>query len=140
MSAPADRLHGSCLCGAVGFVLTTPPRAMGHCHCSRCRQHHGSAFATYVEIARDGWVLLRGVDAIRSFSSSPGVERRFCATCGSKLLFVMHDYPALVWVAAGALDDALSHKPEYHIFVGSKAPWFVIHDALAQHEAYPGVS
>ncbi len=138
MSAPAEDLRGSCLCGAVGFVLTTPPLAMGNCHCGRCRKHHGTAFATFVEIAREGFQLLRGAEQIRSFASSPGVERRFCAHCGSKLLFVMHDYPHRLWVAAGALDDEPALQPEYHIFVGSKASWFVIDDELPQHVAYPG--
>lgn len=138
MSAPADGLRGSCLCGAVAFVLSTPLQAMGNCHCSRCRKHHGTAFATFVEIASEGFTLLRGADEIRSFMSSPGVERRFCANCGSKLLFVMNDYPNLLWVAAGALDDEPARRPEYHIFVASKAPWFSIHDELPQHVAYPG--
>jgi hypothetical protein len=137
MSAPAEGLRGSCLCGAVRFVLTTPPLAMGHCHCGLCRKHHGTAFATYIEIAREGFVLQQGLAHIRSFFSSPGVERRFCADCGGKLLFVMHDYPDLLWVAAGALDDEPKLKPQYHIFVESKAPWFVIHDQLPQHAAYP---
>jgi hypothetical protein len=138
MSAPAEALRGSCLCGAVGFVLTRPPRAMGNCHCGQCRKHHGTAFATYLEVASADFELLRGAQQVRAFASSPGVERRFCAVCGSKLLFVMHACPSLLWVAAGALDDEPAMKPTYHIFVGSKAPWFVIHDELPQHEAYPG--
>ena len=140
MSACAETLHGSCRCGAVGFELTAPPRAMGMCHCGVCRKHHGTAFATFVEIDSAGFALQRGADQIRSFTSSPGVERRFCANCGAKLLFVMHDYPQLLWVAAGALDDEPARQPEYHLFVGSKAPWFVIHDQLPQHATYPGAA
>jgi hypothetical protein len=137
MSAAAEGLRGSCLCSAVAFVLTTPLLAMGMCHCGICRKHHGSAFATFVEIRREGFLLLSGAAAVRIYASSPGVERHFCVGCGAKLLFLMHDYPDLLWVAAGALDDAPARRPEYHLFVASKAPWFNIHDDLPQYAAYP---
>ena len=137
MNAAADPLRGSCLCGAVAFVITTPLLAMGNCHCSMCRKQHGTAFSTYVEIAAAGFELLRGAEHIQTYVSSPGVERRFCATCGAKLTFVMRELPARLWVAAGVLDDVPALQPQYHIFVGSKAPWYAICDQLPQHEAYP---
>jgi hypothetical protein len=34
-------------------------------------------------------------------------------------------------------DVALDNDPQMHIFVGSKAPWHEIADALLRHEAYP---
>ena len=137
MSVPAEALRGSCLCGAVAFAITTTPRGMGNCHCSMCRKHHGTAFATFIEVAAEGFQVLRGAEYIRCFRSSPNVERRYCANCGGKLLFVAHEVPELLWVAAGALDDDPGLKPGYHIFVGSKAPWYEIRDQLPQHEAYP---
>jgi hypothetical protein len=41
---------------------------------------------------------------------------------------------AFVHVAMGSLVDAPSIRPTEHIFVGSKAPWFELTDALPQHE------
>ncbi len=137
MSVAAERLRGSCLCGAVAFVLTTPPIVISNCHCIMCRKHHGAAYATFLRIARDGFEILRGADQIRTYASSPGAERRFCATCGAKLLFVLHAYPSLLWVVVGALDDEPRLRPKYHIFAASKAPWFEIHDSLPQHAAFP---
>lgn len=136
MSVAAEGLRGSCLCGAVAFVLTTPPLAMGMCHCGMCRKHHGSAFATFVQIRREGFQLLEGVEAVRVYASSPGVERHFCSGCGAKLLFATHDHPDRLWVAAGVLDDTPNLRPEYHVFVASKALWFTIHDQLPQHATY----
>lgn len=98
---------------------------------------HGSAFASFVETRREGFQLLSGAATVRVYASSPGVEWHFCAGCGAKLLFVMHAQRDLLWVAAGALDDALERRPAYPLFVASKAPWFTIHDNLPQHATYP---
>lgn len=110
---------------------------MSNCHCKMCRKHHGAAYVTFIRIAREGFELLRGADQIRTYASSPGAERRFCANCGAKLLFVLHDYPALLWVVAGALDNEPPLRPKYHIFAASKAPWFEIQDSLPRHLAFP---
>lgn len=39
-------------------------------------------------------------------------------------------------VAMGTLVDAPSISPTNHMFVGSKAPWFTITDALPQHQGH----
>jgi hypothetical protein len=38
---------------------------------------------------------------------------------------------------AGNLEGDLGIKPQAHWFVGSKAAWYTITDALPQHEEYP---
>jgi hypothetical protein len=40
-------------------------------------------------------------------------------------------------IALGTLDDDPGVRPESHIFVRSKAPWFEITDDLPQYEGYP---
>jgi hypothetical protein len=35
-----------------------------------------------------------------------------------------------------ALEDDSSVEPQYHIFTGSKAPWYEIRDSLPQHERW----
>jgi hypothetical protein len=40
-------------------------------------------------------------------------------------------------VALATLDDDLGVRPGFHIFVGSKAPWFEITDGLPQYQDYP---
>jgi hypothetical protein len=37
----------------------------------------------------------------------------------------------------GRLIDEPTLKPRYHQFVGSKAPWYEIHDDLPQHDERP---
>ena len=57
--------NGTCLCGDIRFRLDGPFQWMMHCHCSRCRKHHGSAFATFVGAPAAGFEWLAGKDAHR---------------------------------------------------------------------------
>jgi hypothetical protein len=42
-----------------------------------------------------------------------------------------------MFVPAGNFDDDPGARPEFHILVGSKAPWFEITDTVPQFETYP---
>ena len=53
-------LAGACLCGAIRYEVEGPLPAPIHCHCSRCRKHHGAPFATSVELAPNAFHWLAG--------------------------------------------------------------------------------
>lgn len=130
-------ITGSCLCGAVRFEITSRILSMGNCHCTMCRKQHGTAFSTYCQVEKSGLQIKAGKSHIQRYASSDSAERSFCADCGTKLTFTFHALPDRVWIAAGALDDDPGAIPEYHIFVGSKAPWYEIKDELQQHAGFP---
>jgi hypothetical protein len=130
-------VRGSCLCSAVRYEIHGPIDEIHHCHCSRCRKAHGAAFSTFAQVRAGDLRLTAGADHLRRYRSSPPVERSFCADCGASLFFAVESFPDLAWVAAGTFDEDPGVRPEAHIFVGSKAPWFAITDALPQHAAYP---
>src|SRR5436190_652026 len=44
----AGEIPGSCLCGAVRYVVTGEPLLARYCHCSRCRKARGAAHAANV--------------------------------------------------------------------------------------------
>lgn len=129
-------VRGSCLCGDVAFEVSGPFAGMTHCHCSMCRKFHGSAFATYTRVAGENLRWLEGEEQIASYASSDAGVRRFCARCGSAVPFVVGD-GAAAFVPAGNLEEDPEVRPRAHIFVGSKAPWYEITDALECFEAYP---
>ena len=52
--------------------------------------------------------------------------------CGSSLGGRDDRWPDFIVVNAGTLDDDPGTRPLYHIYVGSKAPWFMITDSLTQ--------
>lgn len=136
-------MHGGCACGAVRYEALGPIEEAHHCHCSVCRRFHGAAFATYARVRTRKLRFVRGAEHLREFRSSEHVRRSFCDTCGSSLLFAHDAVPQLAWIAAGTLDpeSGASVQPDAHVYVGSKAPWWTISDALAQnHEQRPEYS
>lgn len=127
---------GRCLCGAVGYELDGPFSAMVHCHCSMCRKHHGTGFATFVAGPLAGFRLTSGDDRLVRYQSSPNGERSFCSVCGSAGPTVMPQH-GIAAAPAASLEGDLGIKPQCHLFVGSKAPWDPITDDLPQFDAYP---
>jgi hypothetical protein len=130
------RLQGRCLCGAVHWSYDAPFMAMLHCHCSVCRKHHGTLFATTVLGPLDTFHWRGGTEKIGTWSSSPQERRSFCAVCGSKVPRVEHD-SRRVFMPAGALEGEIGMKPQLHLFVGSKPAWHLLNDGLPKHKAYP---
>jgi hypothetical protein len=109
---------------------------MMNCHCSMCRKHHGSAFATYVSTPIGGFRWLAGEDAISGYASSEKGKRYSCSVCGSVVPMMMPEY-GLALCPAGPLEGDLGITPQAHVFTGSKAPWHAITDSLPQHAEYP---
>jgi hypothetical protein len=134
-SDPDNRvLVGECECGAVRYRVADAFLYAANCHCSRCRAATGSAFKAFAGIEREKLEITDGVDALLVFGEEDLNNTR-CGACGSLLFSVVRD-GGYVHVALGSLVDAPSLRPTEHIFVGSKAPWFVITDSLPQFEEH----
>lgn len=130
-------IRGSCLCKRVRFEIQGQLGPTSHCHCSMCRKATGAAFGTYAEVKIENLKIVSGAEVIMRYRSSPGVERTFCARCGSTLQFVSEKNPGKVEIALGTLDDDPGIKVPRHIFVASKAPWFEITDGQPQFPGSP---
>ena len=129
-------LRGSCLCGTVRYEVRARLARIVHCHCSMCRKAHGAAFGSYGNVKEGDFALLSGEGEIARYQSSAEVSRTFCRRCGSTLQFISTKRPGTFSLALGTLDDDPGEKPQLHIFVGSKAPWFEIADGLPQRETW----
>ena len=128
--------RGRCLCGALNYELDGPFSAMAHCHCSMCRKHHGTGFATFVVGPIAGFRWISGEDRCVRYQSSAKGVRSFCSVCGSAGPTTMPEFGIAV-APAGSLAGELGIKPQSHMFVGSKAPWDAITDGLPTFDAYP---
>ena len=129
-------MRGSCLCGGVTFEVELPFRRANHCHCSRCRKHSGTFGLTQGRVPRSQFRLLSGDELIRVFAPEGGKVKAFCGRCGSSLFG--GDWPSgeEISVRLGSLDDDPKIRPQYHTFVGSRAPWDELpDDALPRYEA-----
>lgn len=127
-------LNGACECGAVRYEVEDAFLYAANCHCSRCRAATGSAFKPFAGIESEKLRITKGADATLVVGQEHLNDTR-CATCGSLLFSVVRD-GAYVHVAMGSLRDTPGIRPAGHIFVGSKASWFEITDALPQSEEY----
>ncbi|HEX7047931.1 MAG TPA: GFA family protein [Gammaproteobacteria bacterium] len=130
------QLKGSCLCGAVHIEVPDEFAFIGNCHCSACRKWTGSAFASGGSVKSGDLAITKGEDAVTRYRKSESLELAFCAQCGSSLFSWKPELGFYV-IRLGILDDAPSQKPALHIFVGSKAPWHEITDALPAYKSAP---
>jgi hypothetical protein len=120
----------------VRYELLEEPVVLANCHCSTCRKSHGSAFVTHAVVPEASFRVVEGAAELTGFRSSPGYERMFCKTCGSRLF--EHTPRGIVSVAAGTLDTTPEKGPALHFFVAGKAPWFEITDDLPRFAREPG--
>src|SRR5579871_5294264 len=128
--------QGQCLCGTVRYEVDGPFESMMNCHCSMCRKHHGAPFATFVSAPLAGFRWVSGEGAVSKFVTPSGSTRSFCSECGSVTPMLL-DQAGVVLCPAGNLLGDLDLKPQSHIFVGSKAPFYTITDDLPQYQEYP---
>jgi hypothetical protein len=133
-TASARRLAGKCFCGAVHYAVADQFLYAMNCHCSNCRRTTGSAFKPFAGIERGKLGITKGLDE-RMIYGDEEANDTHCKRCGSLLYSVVRD-GAFVHVALGTLVDDPTIRPDKHIFVGSKAPWFTITDDLPQYDEH----
>lgn len=129
-------IRGSCLCGGVKFEITAAVGPFELCHCGRCRKATGSAFLPYVRVQREHLAFTQGSELVTTFDAPireapPAYRACFCSRCGS-LVPDPDPTSASVEVPAGLFDDDPGVRPERHIYVEAKAPWYTICDSLPQ--------
>jgi hypothetical protein len=131
---PAGATRGSCLCGAVAYEITQPPRLARYCHCSRCRKQRAAAFAANLVAPAGGVRFRRGEAGLCSYKVPEArfFTHVFCGICGSSQPRIDPSRDIAV-VPMGSLDDDPGVRPREHIFVGSKAPWDAIADSLPRY-------
>lgn len=127
-------LMGQCRCRAITYEVADEFAYALNCHCSNCRRATGSAFKSLAGIAIGKIGIVNGADSVMLVGSEaePYVH---CRECGS-LLYAIVQGGTHAHVTMGTLIDAPSIRPTHHIFVGSKAPWFEITDALPQYDEF----
>lgn len=132
-------LFGQCMCGEVRYQIDGEVGPVVNCHCHKCRKWHNAAFRTRVAVAKKNFSWLAGENFVQEYLSSGNIMKTFCKQCGSILLSYKMDNPDVLGIALGALEgeDLALLKPQMHIFVGSKAPWYEITDELPQYNEWP---
>ncbi|MBQ0804923.1 MAG: GFA family protein [Sulfitobacter sp.] len=126
-------MQGSCLCGEITFQAEAAAREPAACHCTQCRKQSGHHWVS-VQVM-DSALKINGTP--RWYTSSPGVRRGFCPTCGS-FLFWKSDADPDTGVSLGAVDGPTGLHLTRHIFVADKGDYYDIPDGVPQEEKEDG--
>ena len=127
MSAPP--YDGGCLCGQVRWRATAEPVNVRVCHCRNCQRATGGPyFARAVFPAGD----LQRTGELTRWPTSPRVDRRSCARCGTPMFSDPKDPPARLAVSLASLAAPGVLAPQVHIWVSEKLAWVRIDDGLPQ--------
>ena len=131
---------GSCLCGAVRFVIEGGVSPLQYCHCRRCQKASGTACVAAVAARREAVRWTAGAELVRQHvlpvrDEPPGYRTAFCATCGAPVPIVDPERPYAV-IPVGCLDGEPALHPFRHIFVAQNPSWYPIGDELPQFAAH----
>ena len=121
-----EKIQGGCLCGAVRFSASGPPKSVYWCHCSSCRKHSGAPVSVFVGFDRGAYSVTTG--EIVEFASSAGTVRGFCQRCGSTLTCEVSALRGETHFHVGAFDEPERLQPGRHFFRNEQLPWLHLAD------------
>ena len=130
-------LSGSCLCGGIRYEVKGALFEALNCHCSMCRKAQGAAFRSRARVRAADFRWIAGEDLVTFYDSSPDNHRGFCRICGSPILTKFDSDKSVFSSPLGALNEDSGIRPQLHVYVASKAPWFTISDHLPQFAELP---
>ncbi|WP_194722527.1 GFA family protein [Noviherbaspirillum malthae] len=115
---------GGCACGAVRFQCSAAPLAMYNCHCRSCQLASGGACAPLLVVPGQALRIAGHPKRHRPQRANGNhATRLFCPECGTPLLALPDNNPAVVLVHAAALDFPDGFKPVADIWTVDALPW-----------------
>jgi len=103
-------------------------------HDDDCRKALGGPLTIWIGYKREQVRFTRG--SPRTFSKTPGVERSFCASCGSSIGYVDEGLADEIWLTIGFMDRPERFEPQAHGYWRMKLPWIRFDDDLPRTETY----
>jgi hypothetical protein len=124
------------MCGAVRYEASGDPISVIFCHCESCRKHTGAPVVALAGFKEDQVRYTQGDRA--KYESSPGVQRGFCARCGTPLTWEGDgdELGPLVEIHVGTTDDTSRLAPQLHVHHAERVPWFEVSDALPRYREW----
>jgi len=117
-------LRGACLCGRVDYEVDLPFDKFIKCHCTRCRNATGSAFAANAYVSPAAFRWISGEDHVARFDlpTARSFSTSFCRTCGSPLPHATRSGSEII-IPAGSLRDDPGVSPTLEACWDSRAHW-----------------
>jgi hypothetical protein len=125
---------GGCYCGAVRYQISEKPSWSAHCHCRSCQLALGGAMVTWAKVAAKDFAFTKG--NIKIVEKTPGIQRGFCADCGTTLTYAAQsevagqDWSKDAWFSASTLDDPSIATPKAHVYTDHQQKWIKLNDGL----------
>jgi hypothetical protein len=133
-------IHGSCLCGEVGYRISGTPLRMVNCHCESCGSTRSAANASSLFVPARQFQWTRGESQVVSYRL-PGPSAfatAFCRRCGGDLPRASRGESVVV-VPAGSLDSEPGVQPQGPVRVSARVGWFQPGNDLPQYAEMPPV-
>lgn len=130
---------GSCLCGALRYIIRGEVLRFYHCHCTRCRKATGTGHASNLLVTPAGSIeWIAGGELLASYKVPEAKRFRncFCPQCGSPMPRVIPELDGVL-IPAGSLDNEPPVQPQARIFWDSRAQWSCSGDELPVFPEYP---
>jgi hypothetical protein len=128
--------QGGCHCGAIRYSIDSELKHSAVCHCETCRRTTGALTTAWAGYPKEG---LRVEGRPQVYNSSEGVERHFCGTCGSSLLYFNEPaMPGVVDVLVATFDDPHDCPPQLHVNMADALKWEAGVDDLPKFDRFPG--
>ena len=106
-------MKGHCFCGQVQFEINGPITACVNYHCENCRRQCSAPMITYIGVADNDWKWLGEKPPV--YNSWPGVERSFCAKCGTLMSFRSAKMSDTMHFYLAALEDPNCMAPTLNV-------------------------
>lgn len=134
------RAEAACACGDVVVEIAVPAQWAWHDHSPATRRAHGAAYATYVGTWKSRFRFVRGADKLTTFEEpDTGAIRRFCATCGTPVLYERKRVPKNVNIPRALFTSGVGREPRYHVAIDELRDWAYLGEKLKPLEGFPGV-
>lgn len=128
------RIDGSCHCGRLTYEADIDPDKAGVCHCTDCQTLSGSAFTTFVPVAKEAF-RLRGEPRIYVKTAESGNRRAqaFCPECGTRLYASAEKDPQVFNLRLGTVRQRAALTPKSQLWCRSALPWAMQLGTVRQH-------
>lgn len=131
----SDRLdRGSCFCEAIVADIVGEPFWINYDHDDDCRKAIGSPLTIWIGFRRTQVHFRRKLP--KTFSKTPGVDRGFCARCGSSISYADKGLENEIWLSIGFMDSPERFEPEAHGYWSLRLPWIAFADSLPRFDTY----
>jgi hypothetical protein len=124
----------SCRCGQLRATASGDPVRVSVCHCLACQKRTGSAFSAQARWPAE-CVEIEGRSSswTRTADSGQKTTYHFCPECGSTVHYSGGNFPDVIAIPLGALDDPYIACPDYSVWEQRRHEWVDILGDCVEH-------